>query len=252
MKILYFTGTGNSLYVAKKIGGDLLSIPQLIKNNQYNIEDDIVGIVCPVYCMTMPNIVKEYLQKVEISANYLFVVMTYGTKFYGCLEPIKRLLTKKGLYVNYSNVVLMTDNFPPIHDIKKEKEKHDNRLIDQKIENIKNDILRRNEYQIPTNLKNKVIEIGYDIIYKVILSHIVRLYINTNICNNCNICRDICPRGNIIMTDEGPVIRKNCEYCFGCYHNCPRGAIHDKGETNNEHYRNQNIKLLELIQSNKQ
>ena len=102
MKILYFTGTGNSLYVAKKIGGDLLSIPQLIKNNQYNIEDDIVGIVCPVYCMTMPNIVKEYLQKVEISANYLFVVMTYGTEFYGCLEPIKRLLKKQLFLIQVS------------------------------------------------------------------------------------------------------------------------------------------------------
>ena len=30
MKICYFTATGNCLYVAKQIGGELLSIPQLI------------------------------------------------------------------------------------------------------------------------------------------------------------------------------------------------------------------------------
>ena len=31
MKVCYFTATGNCLYVAKQIGGDLLSIPQLMK-----------------------------------------------------------------------------------------------------------------------------------------------------------------------------------------------------------------------------
>ncbi|SPW87228.1 Uncharacterised protein [Enterococcus faecium] len=33
MTILYFTATGNSLYVAKRLGGKLISIPQMIKEN---------------------------------------------------------------------------------------------------------------------------------------------------------------------------------------------------------------------------
>lgn len=47
MKILYFTATGNSLAVAKKLGGELISIPQAIKNNQYEIKDDVIGFVFP-------------------------------------------------------------------------------------------------------------------------------------------------------------------------------------------------------------
>ena len=54
MKVLYFTGTGNSLYVAKRIGGELLSIPKLMKEEQFIIEDDIVGIICPVYGFAVP------------------------------------------------------------------------------------------------------------------------------------------------------------------------------------------------------
>ena len=45
MKILYFTGTGNSLYVAKKIGGELISIPQAMKNKVFEYEDEKIGIV---------------------------------------------------------------------------------------------------------------------------------------------------------------------------------------------------------------
>ena len=52
MKILYFTSTGNNLYISKKLGGELFSIPQLMKNNDFNVEDDVVGIVFPVYFAT--------------------------------------------------------------------------------------------------------------------------------------------------------------------------------------------------------
>lgn len=46
MKICYFTATGNCLYVAKKIGRDLLSIPQLMRQETIEITDDAVGLLC--------------------------------------------------------------------------------------------------------------------------------------------------------------------------------------------------------------
>ena len=49
MKTLYFSSTGNCLYVAKCLGGECLSIPKLIKQGIYEIKDDVVGIVFPVY-----------------------------------------------------------------------------------------------------------------------------------------------------------------------------------------------------------
>lgn len=44
--ILYFTGTGNCLYVARQIGGndaELLSIPQLMKQKKFEIEADEIS-----------------------------------------------------------------------------------------------------------------------------------------------------------------------------------------------------------------
>ena len=49
MKICYFTASGNCLYVARRIDDNLLSIPQLMRQEKIVIEDDAVGIVCPVY-----------------------------------------------------------------------------------------------------------------------------------------------------------------------------------------------------------
>lgn len=38
MKILYFSSTGNNIYIAQSLDGQLLSIPQQIKNDNYTIK----------------------------------------------------------------------------------------------------------------------------------------------------------------------------------------------------------------------
>ena len=49
MKVLYFTATGNSLAVAKRIGGELISIPRAMHDGDLSFADDAVGLVFPVY-----------------------------------------------------------------------------------------------------------------------------------------------------------------------------------------------------------
>lgn len=62
MKIYYFTATGNSLYVAKKIKeglGDceLISIPSALKEENFNVEDKVIGFVYPIHCGSLPLVV---------------------------------------------------------------------------------------------------------------------------------------------------------------------------------------------------
>ena len=72
MKIFYFTGTGNSLYVAQQLGGELLSIPQVMKDDRIEIQDEAVGIVCPIYAGDMPKMVHHFLERAKIETDYFF------------------------------------------------------------------------------------------------------------------------------------------------------------------------------------
>ena len=63
MTICYFTASGNCLYVARRIGGTLLSIPQLMRQVKIEIEDDAVGIVCPVYAVELPFMIVDFMKK---------------------------------------------------------------------------------------------------------------------------------------------------------------------------------------------
>lgn len=50
MTVFYFTGTGNSLAAAKRIGGEFNSIPQVVDGNDLHYKDDVIGIVFPITC----------------------------------------------------------------------------------------------------------------------------------------------------------------------------------------------------------
>jgi flavodoxin len=76
--LFYFTGTGNSLYVAKRIEASPISIPQAVHDADKHYKDDAIGVVCPVYGHEMPQMVKDFLKNATFETDYFYLVLTYG------------------------------------------------------------------------------------------------------------------------------------------------------------------------------
>ena len=77
--IFYITATGNSLFVARELGGkNIISIPQALKKGELVYEADEIGIVYPVYGHMPPNLVKDFLKVAKLKADNFFAVQTYG------------------------------------------------------------------------------------------------------------------------------------------------------------------------------
>lgn len=249
MKILYFTSTGNNLYIAKQIGGELLSIPQLVKDNIYDIEDDCVGIVFPVFYATSPKMIREFLKKVSVKADYVFTLCSYGSDGdQNALKIMNKTLKKKGITVNYSNSVLMVDNYLPMFDMREEQEIKNDSDIDRQISIIRNDIEERKNFIMS---KKSFTDIPF--IEKVLESTMSKKFhiVVGEGCVNCQICMQVCPRGNIQLTDEKPVLGDACEFCLGCVHHCKQNVLNINNEKNSEErYRNPHVKISEIIKSN--
>ena len=81
--ILYFTGTGNCLYVARELateGERVLSIPQeLRREGELAYADDTIGIVYPIYGHMMPDMVKTFLERSTRPTSTSFAPTTTGT-----------------------------------------------------------------------------------------------------------------------------------------------------------------------------
>ena len=132
--IFYFTGTGNSLYAAKQLDPELISIPQAIHRDQLIFEADSIGIVCPVYGHEMPAMVKEFLKKAEFRTDYFYLVLTYGNIHGGAAELAEQELKSDGKRADYINTLKMVDNFLPGFDMKEQIAIDPEKRVPQKVD----------------------------------------------------------------------------------------------------------------------
>ena len=70
--VFYFTGTGNSLYVAKQFDPKPMSIPQVMRNEEREFIADSIGLIAPIYGHELPLMVKEFLKEADAYKLFLY------------------------------------------------------------------------------------------------------------------------------------------------------------------------------------
>lgn len=247
MKIIYFTATGNSLYVAKRLGGECYSIPKLLKEGQFEFEDEKIGVIFPTYNLGVPKIVEEYLNKANLKSKYIFGIATYGA-FSGAVSThLFEIGKRNGIEFSYINEIIMVDNNLAAFDIRKQIEKEADKKIEENLAKIIKDIEIGTKYI----KKHTVIMSGMRLMSgKLYNNEFDKNFSVDNNCNGCKTCEKVCPVDNIKVENK-PVFNNNCQQCLACIHNCPKKAIGIKKEKSKARYINQNITLKEIIESNK-
>lgn len=56
-------------------------------------------------------------------------------------------------------------------------------------------------------------------------AHMPERTIDTQLCNHCQICIDVCPVDAVVLTPY-PEFSDSCVFCFSCMKKCPEQAIH--------------------------
>ncbi len=265
MKILYFTATGNSLYIAKSIGGELYSIPQMVKEGIYEFSDEKIGIVFPLHAWAVPPFVVDFLKRATFNCDYLFAIVTYGIYSAAVGKHLSDIGKEAGFKFSYINRIRMVDNYIPTFDMKKEIKKEPKKKIEQHLEVIKSDITTYKQGMLKETFLDKMATAymirreGKPFSKKRLKVHVygegIENYITVNDhCTQCGTCANVCPVANIRMDNENGKISldNRCFTCFACVHHCPSNAIHIKGEVNENRFRNSHIKLSEIIKANTQ
>ena len=252
MKIFYFTATGNSLYVAKRIGGELYSIPQMLKEGTSEFTDEEIGFVFPCYGFGIPRMVINFIRKSKFKANYFFAVMTYGNKAASGLRCIEKIGSQADIHFNYTNEVLMIDNYLPVFKIEDQLKKENSKKTEEKLEQIVRDIKNRQKQLTRKGFVSDVVSKAVSKLTTILHQDDgdKRFIVRDN-CNSCKVCEKVCPINNI-KVDRKPEYLHNCEGCFACIHHCPQTAIHLKFERSNTRFINRNVKLQEIIEANNQ
>lgn len=267
--VLYFTGTGNCLYVARQLAGkegEILSIPQLMRKKQFEIEADEIGLVYPIYGHMPPYMVREFIKKAQLKAEYKFAVLTYGMRKCNAVEIWDGISRKVGNVFDYIGTIVMVDNWLPNFDMNEQMkiDKH----IPENLAKITSDLSNRRRWHEPVTQEEREQHEGFMSLSGLdpevgFLMKADRSFRVTDDCIHCGICTYVCPRGNYQLTGQGVKMQGDCEFCFACIQNCPQRAIQfkknedgtwpDGSEKNpNARYRNENVSLMELKLANNQ
>ena len=117
-EIYTFSGTGNSLYVAKGLQerlqeAKLIPIASLLEHDVIQTHGDIVGFVFPVHAMTLPVAVRSFLERLDPqSAKYIFAVLTRGGTATVVDLQLSGLLEEKGRRLDAFYTLKMPWNSP--------------------------------------------------------------------------------------------------------------------------------------------
>jgi|GEM_PF-872178 len=242
MKILYFTATGNCLDISRKLaancgGAELLSIPQLIKNGVGSIEDDVIGVVFPVFACNLPAIVTRYLRSAKLSASYKVAVVAHG----GGPGGIANLLAATDF--GFDNIFLVStwSNYLPFNPDRKPVATD----VTAACQAISADVRARKTRQFTPDSSMAPFD-------PAPWAESSLTYQRRPDCINCGLCADICPVGNCQLTDGEYKFDNRCEACMACLQNCPTVALHMPNEPTRFRYRNPNITVEDIVAANTQ
>ena len=246
MTILYFSSTGNNLYVAKRLGGEVLSIPKLIDENRHDFSDDSVGIVFPVYGLCVPPYIEEFIRKISVECDYFFAIATYGFFSGAVCGQLKQIKTKNNRSFDYINKLKMAENCITFSDMAKQK--GDSEKQQKHLTKIISEITAKSKMIKGDSLLGKIMTLHHmkDYEFPTGVGITKELNIN-NTCVGCGTCVKVCPMNNIRIEGGVPVFEENCISCGACIQNCPKSAIHHDKEKSGARYRNPHVEVSELM-----
>jgi len=269
-EVYYFSGTGNSLVLAKlvaeRLGGELIPIASVIDREKIELTADVIGIVFPVYYADTPNIVRRFAEKLEnTEETYIFAISNYGGGAGDSLKTLDGILRLRGKTLSAGFGVHMPQNaFHKPWEMKSLAYRQAPKRIDF--------IVRAIEARRTGLFYSNVLVQTMMTPFQGWIRRMTALYLekasNTPApsgltveqlmplcgtsfaadekCNGCWTCAGVCPVGNIEIVDKKPVWQNHCENCLACFNWCPTNAIHGALANTGYHYRHPDVTARDI------
>ena len=231
--ILYFSGTGNSKFVAQRIavalGDKILNLNDRIKASDTSLVEtgERVIIVTPTYAWRIPRVVRDWLLRTEPrGAKRAWFVMTCGSEIGNANKYNRNLCAEKAISCMGTAQIVMPENYIAMFSAPQADEARE--IVAKAEPNIDCVIasIQSNQPFAPArnNLYDRFMSGPVNpIFYKFFVK--ADAFTVSDACIGCGQCAKRCPMNNVTLKDGKPSWGKNCTHCMACICYCPVSAI---------------------------
>lgn len=248
IEIYYFSGTGNSMYIAKELQkkiptSKITPIVSSLRNKNNKTVAKTVGFVFPIHYLAIPKPVKDFIKNINVdSAGYIFAIATRLGTPHTAFTEIDNMLKKKGRRLDAHFNLTMASNDPKYDSYQSPTEdeiKKYETVFDKELEIIYENIKKQ---KVSREKDNSISEPVPQILLKIIpfLTSVFRPvgeffrykshFYADNKCIGCGTCEKVCLSKKIIMTGNKPTWQSaiKCFYCYACLNFCPKESVQIK------------------------
>ena len=243
-EIYYFSGTGNSLFIAKELEKRLpdcrlVPVVHVLKHGKIKTTADVIGIVFPIYATTYPDEIKQFIALLDCPKDaYIFAVSSRKCRP-RVFAALGNLLARKGCALSAARSISMPQNYIPVFAVEAEEEiKRQDEALFKTLDAFAQTILTRQPAIAQAQKLPAHVAVLYAIVrFSSFLNRKTRYFNLENRfyaddkCIGCGLCQKTCLAERIRLDSGRPVwdARIPCRLCLACVHFCPAQAIQIKG-----------------------
>lgn len=246
--LYYFSGTGNTAWVAHQLAERLLergdgvtvvSCEQMPASVIDPAACDMMGIAFPVHASFAPSIFRDFLRDLPpVQGKPLFVITTAGFAAGDTAWYAAKLLQAKGCAPFLMSNVMMANNLrlpllSPLPIPTPEEMSQKLAQAARKIDRLADRIHRRQPYVEGAGIFGRALGIIQRVSVAPFEGLAFRGFYADETCTRCGWCVKHCPVENITMSDDRVVFGDACMLCMRCYSFCPSQAIQETEKTKN-------------------
>ena len=232
--ILYFSGTGNSRWAARRLAdalgdAEVVSINDALKAGEAPAlrSERPIAVVAPTYAWRLPRVVDAWLRRVSFEDNRdVYFVLTCGGAVDNAAKHARRLCRDVGLRFRGLAEVVMPENYVALYDVPDEEEcrklmARAGERLDQLAALVQAGVPFP---EAPPTMKARFRSGPVNAAFYPALVH-DKAFAASDACTSCGLCAARCPLNNIVLEGGRPVWKGECTHCMACIGGCPTEAI---------------------------
>ncbi|MCL2637971.1 MAG: EFR1 family ferrodoxin [Oscillospiraceae bacterium] len=230
MLIFYFSGTGNSKYIAQLFAQNMncacCSIEQHAQFDMLIKSAETIAFCYPVYFSRVPRIMREFVQKYMSSfENKKLIIFCTQHMFSGDgARAFYALFPKNYLRVIYAEHFFMPSNVTPVTTDDKKIKSYIKKAA-PKMQKVCDNIKSGRSYKRGFNIASRALGLIQAPLLAPAERKACRDIKITHDCTLCGICVSSCPMQNLKIESGAVAHKNNCTVCYRCINKCPQKAI---------------------------